>query len=81
MDNFKDAVKLVNEFTFADVKEVVESRPNVVLVKLTNDKVYGISRRRIDKSSCEPTTKLRVDSHEGKFLIPEDSIESTTPNW
>jgi len=81
MDNFKESVKVVGEYAFEDITSVVDSRPKVVVVLMSNGKTYGISRNRINKSSCEPKIKLRVDSHEGKYLIPEDSIESTTPDW
>ena len=83
MSKFKGLLdKVTTDFTFGDIESIVEERPRVVLVKLTNsEKTFGISKRRLNASSKADDIKLIVDSHEGKYLIPEDSIETQTPDW
>lgn len=67
--NFKESVLGIKPL-FKDLK-MVEKRSNLIIVEW-NDKKYGISLKRIEKSSCSDDTELYI-SEDDKWLIPSDT--------
>lgn len=69
MSTFKEAVLGIKPL-FKDL-ELVEKRSSLIVVEW-NTKKYGISLKRIEKSSCSDDTELYI-SEDGKWLIPSDT--------
>jgi len=60
--------------------ELVEERSTIYLVSV-NGNTYGISKRRVEESTCTEDTELFV-SRDGKWLIPADTTrEAISPDW
>jgi len=79
MAKFLDSIREQQNPVMDDL-ETIEERSTLFVVSY-NNKHYGVSKRRIEESACNPDTELFI-SRDGKWLIPSDTTrEAIQPDW